>query len=781
MNIFGGRPGIAAGVLAVIAILAAAFLALKWNILLLALTLLFVAVCIVLFAFGVIKPYRFLSIAVVVLVFISSLLRGLDIFYRTCPEAEALCGKNAYVHATVAERYASGDYYTMYIIRMKSVNGVVYEGKALLDCEYNSDLQVGYEFVLRAADVEYIMRLTENEAVSFIADEIFLYITSFDEGDCHILSEENYTFSDRLDRLNSYLSAKLKFTVGGEGGRLAAAMLLGDRSSLTSVMYRDFSRAGISHYLAVSGLHVSIITGIVSLILVNLRIRRGLRNVLLVSFAIGYLLLLGFPVSAVRSVTMLTVVFIAYSMGNDSDMVNSLGIAASLIIMISPVSVLDKSFILSFCATLGIAAFLPVFNSLPRKFARLIKKDDEKEEKKHSRLIKLVRRVLWLVLAAIMTALCAVSTTLLPSAYLFGETSAYAILSNLMLAPIGAPMLVSSMLCLFLGKFPYLGDALVYTVRVCSGYMLEVSSEFSDIKGAMLSLVSDEVIAIAIIFTVILAVAMIIRIKHKEWLLIIPALYPLVLALIAFTAVAVLPQNAGLTCISIGGDEGFVLQLREETVLIDVSDGSYTDINRIASLAKQSGATEFDTVVLTHYHTRHISMISRFVSNQKVRRVLLPYPTTEDEAWIMVQIADTLQKSGVAVRVLDPEGEVQLTDGVSMKYPKITHIERSSHPVLYLSFSDGEKRVTYLSDSSWEDGSDFAQDLNELVGDSEAVLIGAHGPVNKQIFDIPLDNAECIYVFGEDAEYLIAPDSTIPADTAVFNAGIAKFVVSGGD
>ncbi len=775
MNIFGGRPGIAAGVLAVIAILAAAFLKLSLNLILISAAFLLVAVCTVMLSFGIVKPYRFFSIAVVFLVFITSWARGIDLFYRASPEAEALCGENAYVHATVAERYASGDYYAYFIIRLKSVNGIPYDGKALLECEYNSDLQVGYEFVLRSADVEYTMILAENEAASRLADEIFLEITSFSEADCHILSEDDFTLSDRLDRLNAYLCAKLKNLVGGDAGRLAAAMLLGDRASLTSEMYRDYRRAGISHYLAVSGLHVSIITGLVSLLLVNLRIKRGSRNILLISFALGYLLLLGFPVSAVRSVTMLTIVFIAYSMGDHSDPVNSLGIAAAMIIVASPSAVFDQSFILSFCATLGIVAFMPAFSSLLSKLSQVKKKENGKEEKKRKGFGKYILKILWAILTTVMTTLCAVSATLLPSAYFIGETSSCALISNLLLAPVGAPMLASSLLCLVFGEIPYLGNALEFVIKECAEYMLDVAARFSDIRGVLIPLVSDEAFAIVVAFTVILAASMIIKIKRKELLLIVPAVYPLVLAIISAVAIAALSAAAELTCIGIGEGESILLQEHEESVIVDISDGSYTRLRLIADLAQENGVTEFDTVMLTHYHNRHVSSLSRFAAEEKVRLVLLPYPTTEDEAWIMVQLADALQNAGCSVRILEPEGEVKITDGITLTYPRITRIDRSAQPVAYLSFSYGEERVTYLSASSWENGLYFADELNDLASESNAVLIGSHGPVNKEIFDISLEKAESVYVFGEELTCLVHPESSLPKDRTTVNAVIAEF------
>ena len=759
MNIFGGRPGIAAGILAVIAILAAAFLSLQINIILIALTLVLVAVCGVLLARGIVKPYRFFSITVVCAVVISTWLGGLSLFYRDAPETEALCGEESYVHATVAERYASGEYYTKYLIRIKSVNGIPYDGKAILDCEYNSDLQVGYEFVLRAADVEYAFNLAENEAVSYISEKIFLRIISFGDSDCHIISEGKYTFADRLASVNSYLSARLKNTVGGDAGRLASAMLLGDKSSITSEMYRDFSRSGISHYLAVSGLHVSIITGIVAFILINLRVKRSLRNILLILFAVGYLLILGFPVSAVRSVTMLTIVFLAYSLGDNSDTLNSLGIAASLILVTSPSAVFDKSFILSFCATLGIAAFLPVLASLPHKF-----KKDGKEEKRQSKL----RKLLFTILSAVMTTLSAVSATLLPSALMFGETSAYSLITNLILAPVGAPMLASAILCLIFGKIPLL----VRAVEIFSSIILEVSARFCDIEGAAISLVSRGALMVVLIFTAVLVLVLLIKIKRKEALLAIPAAYPLVLALISIVSVAALPKTAEITCVGTGSDEMILLQLRDENTVIDISDGSYTRLRMIADVAQQEGMTEFDTVMLTHYHSRHISALSRFTAEEKVRLVLLPYPTTEDEAWIMVQIADVLQRADVAVRVIEPEGDLELVSGITLTYPSITRIARSAQPVTYLSFTDGKERVTYLSSSSWDVNLYFTDELEALAIESKAILIGAHGPVNKTPFDIPIDTSTEVYAFGEDPSFLVARKD----HGAIVNCSVTKYI-----
>ena len=170
MNIFGGRPGIAAGVLAVIAILAAAFCIFAVNIALLICAGIFILLCVILFACKYISGYRLFANLVVIIVFSASLIRGMLVFYNQAPSAESFCGEDSYIHATVTERKSGGDYYTNYIIRIHSVNGVECNEKAALKCEYNSELQKGYEFLLRHALIEYVFDLEEADAVDLLSD-----------------------------------------------------------------------------------------------------------------------------------------------------------------------------------------------------------------------------------------------------------------------------------------------------------------------------------------------------------------------------------------------------------------------------------------------------------------------------------------------------------------------------------------------------------------------------------------------------------------------------------
>ena len=759
MNIFGGRPGVSAGVLAVIATLAAFFFVKAVAFALLAGAAVLLIMLIILCACGYIKPYRLFASAFVIIIFCTALLRGSLFFERKLPIAESFSGDGRYIHATVTERRGAADYFTVFVLRLHSIDGEEYEEKAILNCEYNSGFQVGYEIVLRGAAVTSLAAYPEDEVYDLLSEGIVLSIVSENENDSAVVSKNNFSFADKCRSLNLLCSAKLKNSIKGDGGKLAAAMLLGDKSAIPSYVYRDFSRSGLSHYLAVSGLHVSIITGVVSFILLNLRIKRSYRNLLLALFAIGYLSLLGFPISAVRSVTMLLTVFIAYSLGDSSDALNALGLAAAMLTVINPCVIFDKSFIMSFCATLGIVVFMPVLYSLISKLFENKNEDKGAENKQYGKLV--LKKTVSFVFGTLMSIAAALSLTLLPVMYFFGEVSILSFRSNLTATFAATPLLAASLFYLIFGGIPYIGELLEWVIDTSAGYMLTLASNLSDTRGALVSLMFKQASVLVLLFGVTIFFFLIIKLKHKKSLLVLPALYPLVLAGLVLISVATRPTNAEFEILSIGGSETICARHGADAAIVDISEGYLSSLNTAYTQAQQKGVTEIDTLMLTHYHSKHLSAVSRFISGVKVRRILLPPPQNESDAWIMAQLAEIASAKKVLVEMIPDDG-IELIDGIFVSHSGIDRIKRSNSPIFYLSFESGEERLTYLTESSWESTGDVRAKLDLAVSESDYVLVGEQGPIAKSVFDIPLDKVKNVILLGDYCEeYMLHPDSSI--------------------
>lgn len=140
-----------------------------------------------------------------------------------------------------------------------------------------------------------------------------------------------------------------------------AALLTGNDGFMDSDSRESFSKAGLAHILALSGLHVGIIAWIMSLALWPVRNRR-LRLVLTIAGLWAYALVTGLPLSVVRAVLMATIMMTGLILWRRTTPLNSLFAASFLIILFSPRSMLAPGFQMSFMAALSILTLTPLLN-----------------------------------------------------------------------------------------------------------------------------------------------------------------------------------------------------------------------------------------------------------------------------------------------------------------------------------------------------------------------------------------------------------------------------------
>lgn len=157
-----------------------------------------------------------------------------------------------------------------------------------------------------------------------------------------------------LYRLRQSTSALLRRWLPRDLGGLEAAMLLGDKAALPDTVQDTFRAAGISHLLAVSGLHLALLCGLFSF---GHR-RRFYRLLILVRavVAVFYMLLTGLPISVLRAGIVFLLVLLGDWFYQPIDLLTLTGAAAVLLGLQNPYAPCDIGFQLSFCAVLGVQA-----------------------------------------------------------------------------------------------------------------------------------------------------------------------------------------------------------------------------------------------------------------------------------------------------------------------------------------------------------------------------------------------------------------------------------------
>ena len=147
-----------------------------------------------------------------------------------------------------------------------------------------------------------------------------------------------------------------------ESGGLLAALLLGERDCLPIGTKVDFARIGISHVLALSGMHLAILVIGLSKLLAFFGVGKKTRTLISIIFTLFYMTLTGFSVSVTRAGVMLICSSLLFLLSRTKDSMTSLFIAVTLIVISSPYSIYDTSLWLSAFATLGIVVFSEIQN-----------------------------------------------------------------------------------------------------------------------------------------------------------------------------------------------------------------------------------------------------------------------------------------------------------------------------------------------------------------------------------------------------------------------------------
>ncbi|MBN1375697.1 MAG: DNA internalization-related competence protein ComEC/Rec2 [Dehalococcoidia bacterium] len=160
--------------------------------------------------------------------------------------------------------------------------------------------------------------------------------------------------------LRARLADSLAASLPGPHGPLAQAILLGIRQNLPPSMVQSFYTTGTTHLIAISGLNLTIILGMLLPLMVRLLGRKNQVYIWLsLAFIWLYTILTGLPPTVVRATIMGTVFLAAQILGRQRNATAAISFAAALMVAIDPRTLWDASFQLSFLSMLGLIFISP--------------------------------------------------------------------------------------------------------------------------------------------------------------------------------------------------------------------------------------------------------------------------------------------------------------------------------------------------------------------------------------------------------------------------------------
>ena len=553
-------------------------------------------------------------------------------FDRYLAQCREMVGEELLVEGVVIHRADATEFASSFGVRLERIGEEASGEKVILSCEYPSALQIGDAFVATVTQREFTKGARFDELRYYNADGYTRILACESAEACTITEHGKGGLTVLLKKWNSMLSARMSETIGREEGALVSAVLLGNREGLSNETQMHFRRTGVSHLLALSGMHVSILIGALELLLRRLRVGKLIRAGIMPVVLIAYLALTGFSPSAVRAVLMVCVLYLGFLLRADYDSLTALSAVLSGMLILTPYAVADLSMWMSYLAAASIIVFYPWI----AKMGGVI------EGKKHTSF-HWARKIVAKVFEAFLIGSVATAALLWLSAEAFGGMSVLAIPATLLFSlPLAALLILSILLLLF----PYL-PIVAAPCRILARWMLEAARSLSNLSDIDLAVGSNLETVLLILLSALLVTLAVGKWKHASFLLLVPLLTATVYG--ASILMTDLSDRSYLSAEASGC--GFAMLSEEgELIAVDFNASDSADAVRLTDLARENRCTELDELILTDYDNRRVYVLSCIAERMPVRCLRLRPVQNDYERAVAARIEEVATLYGIEVR-----------------------------------------------------------------------------------------------------------------------------------
>ena len=385
---------------------------------------------------------------------------------------------------------------------------------------------------------------------------------------------QSESFRARTARLQAALSRALRKGMAENTGGVLAAMVVGDRSHLTTTLRSAYRGAGFSHVLVVSGLHVTIFCSLLDALPHRERERsrayRRARSLLRAGTALLLVGITGATPSVLRAAVAVWVSSLGVWVGGPADTLTSLGAAGVLMCLGNGYAVYDVGFELSFAAVMGTLAGAECAGRGRERYYDRKKKRKSRREKP-PRAVLLFRRFAGGVWDSLCVSLCASAATF-PVLVLRGmSTTVWAVASGVAVLWLVGPMLSFGLGAALLGLaaeglplFEIIRRPVAFCAEGLAWLMNEWAFRVSVLPGA--SLWFDGTYAALVCLVLILLCIMAMR-RHIRLRLALPTV--ILLAALAFGLETALSWNVvNIELVGTRAAPAVVITQREKAVVL---------------------------------------------------------------------------------------------------------------------------------------------------------------------------------------------------------------------
>ena len=422
----------------------------------------------------------------------------------------------------------------------------------------------------------------------------------------------NWFFAHIIFPSKHFVLGTINSAMTGDAANFLIGLLLGDRTDMSADIKSAFVNTGTIHVLAVSGSHVVLVVAIIYTLFGLIRLPERSKIIATIFGILYYMELTGATPSVVRASLMAIVVLLAKLLQQRTNVYNSLGVSAVLLLLYDPLQMFDAGFQLSYAAVFSMAYFYP-------KLALLIKKIPESLEE-----VKAIDYVLKLFAISLSAQIGTIPFT----AYFFGRVSLVSLVANLVVVPlveiivtigfvavlvgIGSAWLstffseVNNLLAWFTLKFVLFSNTVPHATVSTATFGLKETFFYSAVVVALFNTQESAILKRLLIISFVVL----------DFLIVVPLLKS------DGTATRILRVEF----LDVGqGDAALIEFPTGEKILVDAGPKTLAyDAGEkvVAPYLKRRGISTLDAIVISHPHSDHLGGVPYVLRNVEVNQLI---------------------------------------------------------------------------------------------------------------------------------------------------------------
>lgn len=483
-------------------------------------------------------------------------------------------------------------------------------------------------------------------------------------------------------------------------GTMLSALLFGERQALSPSVKASFTNIGISHILALSGMHVALLCLAVNRLLLLARVKRRARGIVTIVLCLLYMVLTGMSVSVVRASLMMIISILLSLVMKTSDSITSLFLSVFIIILFAPYTVYSVSLWLSAFATLGVIISLDLVDTFHFKKG-------------------LLSRVARFLFTSVASSVFALMSTMLISACIFKSFSPISLLSTLIFSILIEIIMYIGALMLIFGKI----IPISFVLNPIVDFTENLAHSLSSLKLSTVS-VTSFIIPFIIITTLIYLVLLVINVKSKPTLFLTAAIIHVVsvVPIVAYGAASIGETNLYYTY---ENEEDFVVVKCEDTChIISYGNSYYNNAYEIYEILNSQNIHKIDTYITLDISKNSAREIDTLISKIPVSRVMIPEPLSDTGEY-----ADNFNSLTEHIKAREIElsvfGDTAYHDGDFSFLPVVYKNAYDSSDNAAFFVGCGAKNVLFLSDGFIS--SEYSRTQDELLPHCDALIFGKMG------------------------------------------------------